>query len=95
MQAHRAVAMQCHASFSLLTAQPQLRCPHAPPHLPRGGQRLRQVLGALHNLNHALLINAQLGRLRQRVRDAELDQVVVAQPVVDCSGGWVGTAQQG
>ena len=39
-------------------------------------QGLWQVLGGLHNVQHALLIHAQLGRLRQRVRDGELDGVV-------------------
>ena len=39
-------------------------------------QGLREVLGGLHNVQHALLIHAQLGRLRQRIRDGQLDRVI-------------------
>ena len=45
-------------------------------------QGLWQVLGGLHNVQHALLVHAQLGRLRQRVRDGQLDGVVACM-------GWV------
>lgn len=65
------------------------------PHLSRGRQRLRQVFCGLYNLDDPFLVHRQLGRLRQRVRDGQLDEVLVAQPVVDCrGGGWAGGQRQ-
>ena len=51
-----------------------------------GRQGSGQVFGAGDDFDDALLKDAQLGALAQRVRDAELYQVVAGEAVVDGNG---------